>query len=145
MEDVFMKFVQQAKYLMVDETTELVGVKSEISTDGYTVYRMFDGEESKVLHIGCWTHCRRLWVDTIPSERSDMEIIDLIGDMFRNEDLFRTIELSHAEIKDKRKQLTGPIMVRILHNVVMMLEDTATMANELMRKAANYTINQWKP
>ena len=24
-----------------------------ISTDGYTVCRMFDGEESKVLHIGC--------------------------------------------------------------------------------------------
>ncbi|WP_419465760.1 IS66 family transposase, partial [Bacteroides acidifaciens] len=31
-----------------------------LSTDGYTVYRMFDGEDSKVLHIGCWTHCRRL-------------------------------------------------------------------------------------
>ena len=27
-----------------------------VSTDGYTVYRMFDGEDSKVLHIGCWTH-----------------------------------------------------------------------------------------
>ena len=189
MEDVFRKFVQQAKYLMVDETTELVGVESEkgktyrrkylwaffarhikmvyyhynngsrssdaamsflehfmgtISTDGYTVYRMFDGEESKVLHIGCWTHCRRLWVDAIPSDRSAMEIIDLIGDMFRNEDLFRAMELSHAEIKEKRKKLTGPIMERIHHKVVMMLEDTATMANELMRKAANYTINQWK-
>ena len=28
MEDVFKKFVQQAKYLMVDETTELVGVET---------------------------------------------------------------------------------------------------------------------
>lgn len=35
-------------------------------------------------------------------------------------------------------------MERIHHKVVMMLENTATMANELMRKAANYTINQWK-
>ena len=96
--EVFKEFVQQAKYLMVDETTELVGVETKegkayrrkylwaffakhikmvyyhynngsrssdaarsfleyfmgtISTDGYTVYRMFDGEESKVLHIGC--------------------------------------------------------------------------------------------
>ncbi|MFR8554564.1 MAG: hypothetical protein ACLVEU_14730 [Bacteroides cellulosilyticus] len=25
-----------------------------ISTDGYTVYRMYDGEGSKVLHVGCW-------------------------------------------------------------------------------------------
>lgn len=71
--------------------------------------------------------------------------IALIGDMFRNEVLFRTMKLSHAEIKDKkRKKLTDFIMERIRHKVVMMLEDTATMANELMRKTTNYTVNQWK-
>ena len=63
-----------------------------VSTDGYTVYRMFDGEDSKVLHIGCWTHCRRLWGDALPSDRTAMDIIDPIGDMFRNEDLFRTMK-----------------------------------------------------
>ena len=114
MEDVFKEFVQRANYLMVDETTELVGVETKegkayrrkylwaffailrwsiitiitaagrpmrqnhsseyfmgtISTDGYTVYRMFDGDDSKVLHIGCWTHCRRLWVDALPSRQN---------------------------------------------------------------------------
>ncbi|MDY3266081.1 MAG: IS66 family transposase [Phocaeicola sp.] len=187
-EDVFKEFVQQAKYLMVDETTELVGVETKegkayrrkylwaffakhikmvyyhynkgsrssdaaksfleyfmgtISTDGYTVYRMYDGEKSRVLHIGCWTHCRRLWVDALPSDRSAMDIIELIGEMFRNEDLFRTMELSHEEIKNKRKKLTGPIMERIHHKVVMLLGDTKTMANGLMKKAATYTLNQW--
>ena len=188
-EDVFKEFVQQAKYLMVDETTELVGVETpegkayrrkylwaffakhvklvyyhynngsrasdvaktflehfmgSISTDGYTVYRMYDGEESKVLHIGCWTHCRRLWVDALPSDRTAMDIIDSIGDMFRNEDLFRTMKLSGEQIKEKRLKLTGPILERIHHKVVMMMQDAKIMANELMRKAANYTINQWK-
>lgn len=187
-EDVFKEFVQQAKYLMVDETTELVGVETKegkayrrkylwaffakhikmvyyhynkgsrssdaaksfleyfmgtISTDGYTVYRMYDGEKSRVLHIGCWTHCRRLWVDVLPSDRSAMDIIELIGEMFRNEDLFRTMELSHEEIKNKRKKLTGPIMERIHHKVVMLLGDTKAMANGLMKKAATYTLNQW--
>lgn len=187
-EDVFKEFVQQAKYLMVDETTELVGVETKegkayrrkylwaffakhikmvyyhynkgsrssdaaksfleyfmgtISTDGYTVYRMYDGEKSRVLHIGCWTHCRRLWVDALPSDRSAMDIIELIGEMFRNEDLFRTMELSHEEIKNKRKKLTGPIMERIHHKVVMLLGDTKAMANGLMKKAATYTLNQW--
>ena len=189
MEDVFKKFVQQAKYLMVDETTELVGVETpegkayrrkylwaffakhvklvyyhynncsrasdvaktfldhfmgSISTDGYTVYRMFDGEESKVLHIGCWTHCRRLWVDALPSDRTAMDIIDSIGDLFRNEDLFRTMKLSSEKIKEKRLKLTGPVLERIHHKVVMMMQDAKIMANELIRKAANYTINQWK-
>jgi len=189
MEDVFKGFVQQAEYLMVDETTELVGIETKegkayrrkylwaffakhmkmvyyhynngsrssdvaksflehfmgtLSTDGYTVYRMFDGEDSKVLHIGCWTHCRRLWVDALPSDRTAMEIIDSIGDMFMNEDLFRTMRLSGEQIKGKRRQLTGPILESIHHKVVMMMQDAKIMANELMRKAVNYTLNQWK-
>ncbi len=189
MEDVFKGFVQQAEYLMVDETTELVGIETKegkayrrkylwaffakhmkmvyyhynngsrssdvaksflehfmgtLSTDGYTVYRMFDGENSKVLHIGCWTHCRRLWVDALPSDRTAMEIIDSIGDMFMNEDLFRTMRLSGEQIKGKRRQLTGPILESIHHKVVMMMQDAKIMANELMRKAVNYTLNQWK-
>ena len=189
MEDVFKEFVQQAKYLMVDETTELVGVETpegkayrrkylwaffakhvklvyyhynngsrasdvaktfldhfmgSISTDGYTVYRMYDGEGSKVLHIGCWTHCRRLWVDALPSDRTAMDIIDSIGDLFRNEDLFRMMKLSSGQIKEKRLKLTGPVLERIHHKVVMMMQDTKLMANELMRKAVNYTLNQWK-
>lgn len=188
-EGVFKEFVQQAKYLMVDETTELVGVETKegkayrrkylwaffakhikmvyyhynngsrssdvtksfleyfmgtISTDGYTVYRMFDGEGSKVLHIGCWTHCRRLWVDALPSDRTAMDIIDYIGDMFRNEDMFRMMKLSSEQVKEKRLKLTRPILERIHHKVVMMMQDTKLMANELMRKAVNYTLNQWK-
>ena len=164
--EVFKGFVQQAEYLMVDETTELVGIETKegkayrrkylwaffakhmkmvyyhynngsrssdvaksflehfmgtLSTDGYTVYRMFDGEDSKVLHIGCWTHCRRLWVDALPSDRTAMEIIDSIGDMFMNEDLFRTMKLSGEQIKGKRRKLTGPILESIHHKVVMMM------------------------
>lgn len=189
MEDVFKGFVQQAEYLMVDETTELVGIETKegktyrrkylwaffakhmkmvyyhynngsrssdvaksflehfmgtLSTDGYTVYRMFDGEDSKVLHIGCRTHCRRLWVDALPSDRTAMEIIDSIGDMFMNEELSRTMRLSGEQIKGKRRKLTGPILESIHHKVVMMMQDAKIMANELMGKAVNYTLNQWK-
>lgn len=189
MEDVFKESVRQAKYLMADETTGLVGVETKegrayrkkylwaffakhikmvyyhynhgsrssdvaksflehfmgtISTDGYTVYRMFDGKGSKALHIGCWTHCRRLWVDALPSDRTAMEMIDSIGEMFKNEALFRTMNLGGSQIKAKRLKLTGPILERIHHKAVLMMQDTKLMANDLMRKAVNYTINQWK-
>ena len=109
---------------------------------GYTVCRMFDGDGSKVLHIGCWAHCRRLWVDALPSDRTAMDIIDPIGGMFRNEDLFCMMKLSNEQIKEKRLKLTGPIFERIHHKVAMMMQDAKIMANELMRKAVNYTINQ---
>lgn len=63
--------------------------------------------------------------------------------LFINEDIFRTMELSHEEIKNKRKKLTGPTMERIHYKVVMLLGDTKAMANGLMKKAATYTLNQW--
>ena len=83
-------------------------------------------------------------MDALPSDRTAMDIIDLIGDMFKNEDLFRTMKLSSEQIKEKRRKLTGPILERIHHKVVMMTQDAKIMANELMRKSANYTINHWK-
>ena len=64
--------------------------------------------------------------------------------MFRNEDLFRTMKLSGEQIKEKRLKLTGPILERIHHKVVMMIQDTKLMANKLMRRTVNYTINLWK-
>ena len=73
-----------------------------------------------------------------------MDIIDSIGDLFRNEDLFRTMKLNGEQIKEKRLKLTGPILERIHHKVVMMMQDAKIMANELMRKAVNYTLNQWR-
>lgn len=36
------------------------------------------------------------------------------------------------------------ILEHIHHKVVMMMQDTKLMSNELMRRAVNYTINQWK-
>ncbi|WP_218049237.1 IS66 family transposase, partial [Bacteroides acidifaciens] len=52
--------------------------------------------------------------------------------------------LSGEQIKGKRRKLTGPILESIHHKVVMMMQDAKIMANELMRKAVNYTLNQWK-
>ena len=66
------------------------------------------------------------------------------ANMFRNEDLFHTVKLSGEQVKEKRLKLTGPILERIHHKVVMMMQDAKIMANELMRKAVNYTLNQWK-
>ena len=71
-------------------------------------------------------------------------MIEFIGDMFKNEEFFRTMKLSNEEVKNKRKKLTNPILDSIHHKVVKFLADTQTMANGLMKKAATYTINQWK-
>ena len=188
LEEVFKKIVQQAKYLMVDETTELVGVETEegkvcrkkylwtffaknikmvyyhynngsrasdvvkaflesfdgsMSTDGYTVYKMYDGADSKVLHIGCWTHDRRLWVDALASDIRAMLVIDEIGSLFKINDTISKMNLSPSGVCEKRKKLLWPIMERIRRLALTMQQDVHIMANDLMKRAINYTLNQW--
>lgn len=82
---------------MVDETTQFL---SSISNDGYTVYRMFDGEYSKMLHLGCWMHSRRSCVNGL-TLAGQINIIGPIGDMFRNEGLYHTMKLKGEQIKEK--------------------------------------------
>ena len=55
------------------------------------------------------------------------------------------MRLSGEQIKGKRRTLTEPILERIHHKVVMMMQDAKIMANGLVRKAVSYTLNQWKP
>lgn len=96
---------------------------------------MFDEEDSKVLHIGCWTYFRKFWVDALLSDRNAMDIIAPIGDMFRNEDLFSAA----SRLREKRLKPTGLILERIHHKIIMMMQDTKLIANELMKKAMNDT------
>lgn len=51
--------------------------------------------------IGCWTHCRRLWIDALPSDRTAMNIIDPINDMLKNEYLLRMMNSEVIRLKKK--------------------------------------------
>ena len=189
--DVFKREVQSTNYLMVDETTELVGIDQDngrtykkkylwaffaklkrmvyylydngsrarrvaldflkefsgyISTDGYVAYSIFDdaGKYPDIVHIGCWVHCRRKWIDALPTDRRAIDMINMIADLFRNEITFKTLNLKPFQIEDRRKKRSKPILRKIHDAVVMMATDIPLMANEMMRKAVNYTLNQWK-
>lgn len=84
---------------------------------------MYDVEDSKVFYIRCRTHCRRLWVDVLSSGRIAMDIIDHIGDMLKNEDLFRMMKLSDEQIKGKNLNLRNQFFNVSIHKVVIMMQD----------------------
>lgn len=96
----------------VDGTTELT---ISMSTDGYTVYKMYDGTDSKVLYIDCWTHDRRLWRSTRFRHKSNA------GNrrnrsLLMNNDSINKMNLSPSDVYEKRKKLLEPIMKRTPHN-----------------------------
>ena len=189
----FKKAVQDTDYLMIDETTELVGVKEEdtmtkayrkkylwaffaklkkmvyyvyengsrggkivrdfleyfrgaISTDGYVGYQIFDDDERYpyILHIGCWTHTRRLFVEAIESDKRARDMVSQIGELFTTADTHRLLELSPKQLEEKRKHDFGIILSKIKTLARKFEKDTQLMANPLMAKAVNYMLNQWK-
>lgn len=189
----FKKSVQDTNYLMIDETTELVGVRDEdtaskaykkkylwaffaklkkmvyyvyekgsrggkivkdflegfkgaISTDGYVGYQIFDDHARypDIMHVGCWTHTRRLFVEAVESDRRAMDMILLIAELFTTADTHRLLELSPKQLEELRNHDFGIILGKIKTLSRKFEKDTQLMANPLMAKAVNYMLNQWK-
>lgn len=189
----FKKSVQDTNYLMIDETTELVGVRDEdtaskaykkkylwaffaklkkmvyyvyekgsrggkivkdflegfkgaISTDGYVGYQIFDDHARypDIMHVGCWTHTRRLFVEAVESDRRAMDMILLIAELFTTADTHRLLELSPKQLEELRNHDFGIILGKIKTLARKFEKDTQLMANPLMAKAVNYMLNQWK-
>lgn len=127
-------------------TDFLKGFCGFISTDGYVAYSVFDDAEKypEITRAGCWTHVRRLFVDSLPSQReASMEMINEIGYLFEVELNAKICGLSDLERKQNRQKLSVPIMTRLYARAKTMSKDLALMANDLMRKAVNYLLNQW--
>ena len=182
----FKKSVQDTKYPIIDETTELVGVQDEdtaskaykkkylwaffaklkkmvyyvyekgsrggkvvqdflerfigaISTDGYVGYHIFDDDEKypDVIHIGCWTHTRRLFVEAVESDRRAMDMILLIAELFTKADTHKMLDLSPNQLEELRKRDFGIILGKISTLAKKFANDTQLMANPLMAKAVN--------
>ena len=117
-----------------------------LSTDGYVAYSIFDDAEKhpEVIHIGCWTHARRKWIEALPSDERAREIINLIAELFKIEVTFKVLRLKPFLIKERRKKRSKAILNKIHSKVLLMSLDVGLMANEMMKKAVTYTLNQWE-
>ena len=116
-----------------------------ISTDGYVGYSVFDASQAypEIVRCGCWTHARRLFVDALPGDRRSLDVINEMGRLFAVETQCSLGELDEGARKIKREKESVPILARLYACVKTLSRDTVTMSNDLMRKAVNYTLNQW--
>ena len=63
-----------------------------------------------MIHIGCWVHARRKFIDALPSDRSAMEIINMIAELFKLELAFKVQKLTPDQIKVRRKRRSKTIL-----------------------------------
>ena len=117
-----------------------------LSTDGYVAYSIFDDAEKypEIVHVGCWVHCRRKYIEALPTDERAREIINLIAELFKEEVVYKVLNLKPWQIKIRRKRRSKAILKKIHSKVLLMSLDVGLMANEMMKKAVTYTLNQWK-
>lgn len=117
-----------------------------ISSDGYVAYSVFDDAEKypEIIRCGCWTHARRLFVEALESCSEAITVINDVADLFKVEAECEKKGLDVQSRKIERENRSSHIMTRIYCRIKSLSQDTAIMANSLMKKAVTYMLNQWE-
>lgn len=113
-----------------------------LQTDGYTGYKK-TGSKEGVIHIGCWAHCRRKFVETIKMTKQTgtaHEIVSLIAKLYGTEETARVKQLNFLERKELRKKAAQPIIEKI-HKCLIKSNAPPKSA---LSSAINYALNQWE-
>src|SRR5512141_2861037 len=113
-----------------------------LQTDGYQAYDQVGGP--KLVHVGCWAHARRKFVDAVKVNGEDAAAIQMV---LRMDGLFlvdrdaREKQMSAAERLSARQQHAAP-WVEEIHQQCAKLAATV-LPKSALGKAVAYTLNQW--
>ena len=113
-----------------------------LQTDGYQAYEGVGGP--KMVHVGCWAHARRKFVDAVKVNPQDGEAVNMV---LRMDALFvvdrdaRQKSMSSAARLAQRNELARP-WVDEIRDVCRSLAKVA-LPKSALGKAVNYTLNQW--
>ena len=113
-----------------------------LQTDGYQAYDGIGGP--KLVHVGCWAHARRKFVDAVKVNKEDAAAVSMV---LRMDALFlvdrdaRNQEMNGAERLAHRRELSQAFVDEI-HAACKELRRTA-LPQSALGKAVTYTLNQW--
>lgn len=123
----------------------LKGFKGIVVTDGYAGYN----DVGDVIHAECWAHARRYFYESIPlleNKKMDTTSDGYIGVTYCDKlfEIERQIaELSVQEKKDKREELSKPVLKEFFTWVNTTL-NTKIVVNNKLKKSLVYAQNQQK-
>jgi transposase len=113
-----------------------------LQTDGYQAYDQIGGP--KLVHVGCWAHARRKFVDAVKVNREDGAAIQMV---LRMDGLF----LVDRDAREKQMSIEERLATRQANAVPWAEEirqECARLAPTVLPKSAlgkaiTYTLNQW--
>src|SRR5262245_39559286 len=113
-----------------------------LQTDGYQAYDGVGGP--KLVHVGCWAHARRKFVDAVKVQPQDGEALKMV---VRMDALFLVDREAHkqamtnAERLRFRREHARPWVDEIREACLMVSRQA--LPQSALSKAATYTLNMW--
>jgi transposase len=113
-----------------------------LQTDGYQAYEGVGGP--KIVHVGCWAHSRRKFVDAVKVNPQDGEAVKMVTRMdalFLVDRDARQKAMSGASRLTQRRELAQPWVEEIRETCRTLSKDA--LPKSALGKAVAYTLNQW--
>jgi len=128
----------------------LKGYEGYVQSDGYSGYDFID-HNPKIMHVGCWAHVRRKFVEVVKASGKRKSVkgrtgnaekaIKYISKLYAIESNAKEQDLTYKELYEERRKNATPI----LDEFKGWLEDISpkTPPKGLLGKAISYTLKQW--
>ena len=113
-----------------------------LQTDGYAAYNDIGGP--KLVHVGCWAHARRKFVDAVkvnPQDAAAVAMVTRMDALFLIDRDWRHRELS-AEHRQRQRREYAQEWVQEIREACLALARQA-LPKSALGQAAAYTLNMW--
>jgi len=113
-----------------------------LQTDGYSAYGDIGGP--KLVHVGCWAHARRKFVDAVkvnPQDGAAIAMVARLDALFLIDRDARHHELSADQRQAQRQEYAGEWLQEIREACLALAKQA--LPKSALGQAAAYTINMW--
>ena len=119
-----------------------------LMSDGYEPYAAI-AEQHRLVHLGCWAHCRRYFNDALQAlpkdkrgpEQLPARFIELIGRLYKVEADARRDDLDAAPLQQQRTLHSAKVLEQIEALALQHLH--GVLPGSLLGKALHYVTAQW--
>jgi len=119
-----------------------------LMTDGYEPYNAI-AKAHKLVHLGCWAHCRRYFheaLQALPKDKRGADqlparFIDLIAKLYHVEAVARRAELDAGTLKQLRQDRSVQLLAEI--EALLLQHLHSVLPGSLLGKALHYMASQW--
>jgi len=124
----------------------LKGYKGYVQTDGYAGYNFLD-EQTGVVHVGCWAHARRMFMEVIKAQGKNRKAgsadvaLDYIRKLYAIEKEARAQELGPEDLYQLRQEKSKPVLNEF--KAWLDKKELQTPSKGLLGTAVAYTLGQW--